>query len=107
MEEFDSVRHARAHSSAWREDYNGYRPHSSLGGLPPSLLSLRVAVLVPLRLLRKLSSISTAKPTLFPNPYSHNAWIKNGGIPGRVLSRRPRLKVWATRTISEIRTTKD
>ena len=35
MEEFDSVRHARAHTAAWREDYNGYRPHSSLGGLPP------------------------------------------------------------------------
>ncbi|MDG1897323.1 MAG: integrase core domain-containing protein, partial [Fuerstiella sp.] len=35
LQEFDSVRHARAHSSAWREDDNGYRPHSSLGGLPP------------------------------------------------------------------------
>ena len=35
LEEFESVRHARAHAAAWREDYNGFRPHSSLGGLPP------------------------------------------------------------------------
>ena len=41
LEEFDSVRHARAHSSAWREDYNGYRPHSSLGGLPPNSFAQR------------------------------------------------------------------
>ena len=27
------------------------------------------------------TSISTAKPTPLPNPYSHNTWIKNGGIP--------------------------
>ncbi len=44
-------------------------------------MSSRVAVLIPLRLLRKLRYISTAKPNLLPNPYSHNTWIKNGGIP--------------------------
>ncbi len=44
-------------------------------------MSLHVAVLIPLRLLRKLRSISTAKPNLLPNPYSHNTWIKKGGIP--------------------------
>lgn len=43
MEEFDSVRHARALGSAWREDYNEYRPHSSLGGLPPSEFTRRCA----------------------------------------------------------------
>ena len=47
MEEFDSVRHARAHASAWREDYNGYRPHSSLGGLPPDEFARRCAASVP------------------------------------------------------------
>lgn len=41
MEEFDNVRHARAHAAAWREDYNGYRPHSSLGGLPPDAFARR------------------------------------------------------------------
>ena len=43
------------------------------------LMISRVAVLIPFRL--RLHSISTAKPTLLPNPYSHNTWIKNGGIP--------------------------
>ncbi len=43
MEEFDSVTHARAHANAYREEYNGYRPHSSLGGLPPNEFTLRCA----------------------------------------------------------------
>ena len=47
MEEFDNVRHARAHAAAWREDYNGYRPHSSLGGLPPDQFARRCADSVP------------------------------------------------------------
>jgi len=47
MEEFDNVRHARAHAAAWREDYNGYRPHSSLGGLPPDEFARRCADSVP------------------------------------------------------------
>ena len=47
MEEFDNVRHARAHATAWREDYNGYRPHSSLGGLPPDEFARRCADSVP------------------------------------------------------------
>ena len=41
----------------------------------------RNAVLIPLRSLRELRSISTATLPLLPNPYSHNTWIKNGGIP--------------------------
>jgi hypothetical protein len=40
-------------------------------------------VLIPLRSLRSLRSISTAKRKLLPKPYSHNYWIKNGGIPDR------------------------
>jgi hypothetical protein len=31
--------------------------------------------------IRELSSISTATLPLLPNTYSHNTWIKNGGIP--------------------------
>ena len=63
----------------------GERITTAIGRTVPSvgypLMSSRVAVLIPLRLLRKLRSISTAKPNLLPNPYSHNTWIKNGGIP--------------------------
>jgi putative transposase len=43
VEEFENVRHARAHAVAWREDYNEYRPHSSLGGLPPEEFARRCA----------------------------------------------------------------
>ncbi|MBU2486446.1 MAG: IS3 family transposase [Alphaproteobacteria bacterium] len=32
---FDSLRHARNLVSAWRTDFNHYRPHSSLAGLTP------------------------------------------------------------------------
>ena len=32
---FDTLRHARHMVAAWRDDYNRYRPHSSLGGLTP------------------------------------------------------------------------
>ena len=35
VELFSSVSHARECAAAWREDYNNYRPHSSLCGLPP------------------------------------------------------------------------
>ncbi|MFN5710195.1 MAG: integrase core domain-containing protein [Planctomycetota bacterium] len=43
MEEFESVAHARAHANAYREDYNGYRPHRSLGGIPSNEFALRSA----------------------------------------------------------------
>lgn len=33
---FLSLRHARALISAWKEDYNHTRPHSSLGNVPPA-----------------------------------------------------------------------
>ncbi len=47
VEEFDSVQHARAHATAWREDYNEYRPHSSLDGLPPEEFAQRCADSAP------------------------------------------------------------
>lgn len=44
---FASVAHARACASAWREDYNNYRPHSSLCGLPPAEFARRCAASAP------------------------------------------------------------
>jgi putative transposase len=38
---FRSLSQARALVEAWRIDYNTVRPHSSLGGLPPSVFANR------------------------------------------------------------------
>jgi putative transposase len=43
LEQFDSARHARAHASAWQEDYNEYRPHGSLDGLTLNEFARRCA----------------------------------------------------------------
>jgi len=32
---FDSIDQVRETSEAWIDDYNNYRPHEALGGLPP------------------------------------------------------------------------
>lgn len=66
MEEFDSVRHARAHASTWREDYNGYRPHSSLGGLPPDEFTRRCADSAPFAAQTPLHQHSETKPVTQP-----------------------------------------
>ncbi len=47
VELFESVAHARASAAAWQEDYNNYRPHSSLCGLPPVEFARRCAASVP------------------------------------------------------------
>jgi len=44
--EFESLAHARACGVTWREDYNDYRPHSSLGGLTPTEFAFRCAASV-------------------------------------------------------------
>ena len=66
MEEFDSVRHARAHAAAWREDYNGYRPHSSLGGLPPDEFARRCADSATFASQTPLHQHSETKPVTQP-----------------------------------------
>ena len=40
---FTSYRHAREIISAWREDYNQHRPHTSLDGLTPAEYATRAA----------------------------------------------------------------
>lgn len=46
VEQFTNVSHARAAGAAWREDYNEYRPHGSLGGLSPNAFTRRSAASV-------------------------------------------------------------
>jgi putative transposase len=41
VNEFVSLEHARATLQSWREDYNHWRPHSSLGHLTPSEYAIR------------------------------------------------------------------
>jgi hypothetical protein len=47
VEQFSNAAHARASAAAWREDYNEYRPHSSLNGLPPAEFARRCAASAP------------------------------------------------------------
>lgn len=52
VEQFTNTAHARAAAAAWREDYNDYRPHGSLEGLPPAEFA------------RRCTASATAAPSL-------------------------------------------
>ncbi len=45
-QQFASVAHARGCAVAWQNDYNNYRSHSSLGGIPPAEVARRSAASV-------------------------------------------------------------
>ena len=47
VEEFESLHAARQLTSAWREDYNQHRPHSSLGYVTPSEFAVCCAASAP------------------------------------------------------------
>nr|CAD6437930.1 IS3 family transposase [Rhizobium sp. Q54] len=42
--QFSSLTQARAAITAWKEDYNRTRPHSSLGNITPSESAIRMAM---------------------------------------------------------------
>ncbi|WP_147293960.1 integrase core domain-containing protein, partial [Ciceribacter selenitireducens] len=41
---FSSLTQARAAITAWKEDYNKNRPHSSLGNITPSEFAMKMAM---------------------------------------------------------------
>jgi len=41
---FTSLAEATAHITTWKEDYNRYRPHSSLGNLTPNEFAAKMAL---------------------------------------------------------------
>jgi putative transposase len=41
---FSSLTEARSQITAWKEDYNGNRPHSSLSNLTPSEYAMKMAL---------------------------------------------------------------
>ena len=47
LEEFENVAAARKLTTAWKDDYNYHRPHSSLGYLTPSEFAARWAASAP------------------------------------------------------------
>lgn len=47
MEEFETLSVARRLTKQWQEDYNGHRPHSSLGYLTPNEFATRCAASAP------------------------------------------------------------
>jgi len=47
VEVFDNLGAARALTIAWREDYNHYRPHSSLGYQTPAVFAAACAASAP------------------------------------------------------------
>jgi hypothetical protein len=61
-----------------RESTLACRDRLELGGGP--VLRGLMGVVIPLRLLRRLRSISTPTCHPSPKPYSHNPWTENGGI---------------------------
>lgn len=41
---FSSLPQARQHITAWKKDYNRYRPHSSLGNIMPYAFAMKMAL---------------------------------------------------------------
>ena len=73
-----------------QQEHNHERPHSSLGYQTPAQFAAARASPLPLRLRLSLRSSSTREPKTsqpLPNPYSHNTWHKNWGIPGELQTR--------------------
>ena len=65
MEEFESLSVARRLTIQWQEDYNNYRPHSSLGYISPNEFATRCAASAPAdEGLRSSSTVNLPNPIL-------------------------------------------
>ncbi|MEQ8209478.1 MAG: IS3 family transposase [Lacipirellulaceae bacterium] len=74
LEEFESLAAARKLTTAWREDYNQYRPHSSLGYVAPSEFAARCSSSVrPTASLKNCSDV-TQPPTFITDGTDFPCW---------------------------------
>ena len=77
VEQFANAAHARSAGVAWREDYNDYRPHGSLDGLPPSEFARHCAAGA------EAQPCGSSTAIIYPFPLtkhnSHYTRTKNGG----------------------------
>jgi putative transposase len=66
MEQFETIRQARACLSAWRDDYNEDRPHGALDGLTPREFAIRCAASATVAARPPLQQHSESSPATQP-----------------------------------------
>ncbi|MFO0905728.1 MAG: transposase [Pirellulales bacterium] len=74
VEILESLAAEKRQTAAWKDDYNYYRPHSSLGYVAPAEFAIRCDASAP--------ATATPQPALeqhsgnSPNPHLHNGWYR-------------------------------
>ncbi len=75
MEEFENIAAAQKLTTAWKDDYNHHRPHSSLGYVTPIEFAACWAASAPKLLSATPQATSPRQqPSGITSPDSHNTW---------------------------------